>query len=294
MTAKNIVIATDFGAEAQKAAEVAVEIADRNEAALHVVCVDVLFDGSVSGSLRKTAQELEKRTSRPIETHEVRSTSAASGVMDVAHRVGADLIVIGVPNRGGLGRMILGSTVGEVLRSSNLPVLAIPGTGGPMSSTPKLILALDLDEPPQDLLQAAMRQAAAWQGSLEVVHVIEPSERVALLAALPEVGPTPHSKTAHALELLEKELDKAREELGDEVANLEIQVRCLHGFAPDCLSQHLGTTPHDAVILGTHGRTGYKRILLGSVAEALVHRSGTPVLVLPDRALSQHIEASAV
>ncbi|TCT10136.1 universal stress protein [Paralcaligenes ureilyticus] len=40
----------------------------------------------------------------------------------------------------------------------------------------------------------------------------------------------------------------------------------------------------DLVILGTHGRSGFKRLMLGSVAEAFIRQSTRPVLLIPQKA----------
>ena len=41
---------------------------------------------------------------------------------------------------------------------------------------------------------------------------------------------------------------------------------------------------HDLIVMGTHGRTGAKRVLLGSVAEGVVRRAICPVLTVPEAA----------
>ena len=49
--------------------------------------------------------------------------------------------------------------------------------------------------------------------------------------------------------------------------------------------QHAADTFHaDLVVLGTHGRSGFKRLMLGSVAEAFVRISTRPVLLVPQKA----------
>lgn len=44
----------------------------------------------------------------------------------------------------------------------------------------------------------------------------------------------------------------------------------------------------DVIVMGTHGRTGMKRLLLGSVAERVIRRADVPVLVVRDPANPEH------
>jgi nucleotide-binding universal stress UspA family protein len=40
----------------------------------------------------------------------------------------------------------------------------------------------------------------------------------------------------------------------------------------------------DLLVIGTHGRSGFERLLLGSVAQKVIHKAGCPTLVVPPRA----------
>lgn len=58
----------------------------------------------------------------------------------------------------------------------------------------------------------------------------------------------------------------ARAQLGDPVTSIVREARAL---------------PAELIVMGTHGRSGFKRLLLGSVAEALLRSAPCPVLVVP-------------
>jgi len=53
------------------------------------------------------------------------------------------------------------------------------------------------------------------------------------------------------------------------------------GAVASVVVEHLKNGNHDLLITGTHGRTGFKHLLLGSVAERLVRVSTVPVLTVP-------------
>jgi nucleotide-binding universal stress UspA family protein len=60
-----------------------------------------------------------------VETQHVRRQHPAEGIIQVATEAGADLVIMGSHGRRGLGRLLLGSQVSEVLAHSTLPVLVV-------------------------------------------------------------------------------------------------------------------------------------------------------------------------
>jgi nucleotide-binding universal stress UspA family protein len=63
---------------------------------------------------------------------------------------------------------------------------------------------------------------------------------------------------------------------------LTVQTRCEVGGAVDGILA--ATQPADLIVMSSHGRGGWRRVLLGSVAEALLHRAPVPVLVVRNEA----------
>jgi nucleotide-binding universal stress UspA family protein len=53
-----------------------------------------------------------------------------------------------------------------------------------------------------------------------------------------------------------------------------------HGTAYEAIVEYAGLADADLIVLGTHGRTGLSRMLLGSVAERVVRTSRIPVLTV--------------
>lgn len=74
------------------------------------------------------------------------------------------------------------------------------------------------------------------------------------------------------------ELDALAARHADE--GVEIEVELLHGDPADAIVAHAAVVDADLIVLGTHGRTGLARVLLGSVAERVVRHSPTPVVTV--------------
>ena len=66
-------------------------------------------------------------------------------------------------------------------------------------------------------------------------------------------------------------------------AGVEYLSTYLVGDPPDEINSYARRVVADFIVVGTHGRTGIRRALLGSVAEQVVRRAHCPVLVVPGR-----------
>ncbi len=75
----------------------------------------------------------------------------------------------------------------------------------------------------------------------------------------------------------EMDMLKQREFLG----GLSVQTEILPGLAVDEICAAAGDPQVDLIVTSTHGRTGLKHALMGSVAEHVVRYAGRPVLVVP-------------
>lgn len=76
--------------------------------------------------------------------------------------------------------------------------------------------------------------------------------------------------------------------------NIVTEHRLVEGDAATEIMKVAGDTDCDMIVVGTHGRTGLGRLLMGSVAEQLVRQAPCPVLTvrsMPERVLSESTEA---
>ncbi len=87
-----------------------------------------------------------------------------------------------------------------------------------------------------------------------------------------------------------------REEAQDQLCRLRDRVHAsrvpthavlVQGYAPDQIARAAQRLRCDLIVMATHGRTGLSRILLGSVAEALIRRAPCPVLAFRPPQLSR-------
>ncbi len=134
----------------------------------------------------------------------------------------------------------------------------------------RLLVALDFSESSQAALATAL-QIAERAGPTEILVLTVLSPQPDEVRAL--------SNMEHAVDDLRRMVDTVR---GDRPMGAGIQVRyaATHGHPAQEIATQAGTHHVDAVVLGTHGRTGLNRLLLGSVAENVVRLAPCSVLTV--------------
>jgi nucleotide-binding universal stress UspA family protein len=78
------------------------------------------------------------------------------------------------------------------------------------------------------------------------------------------------------LELLRKQL----QQLESESPEVQMEPRLVQGYAAEEILRAAAETKCDLIMMGTHGRTGMGRLLMGSVAEQIVRKAPCPVLTV--------------
>ena len=136
---------------------------------------------------------------------------------------------------------------------------------------PKSIL-VPVDFSPSSLgaLQYALALARRQEARLTLLHVIEPLHPDMLM----DFTEAQRSRRATAHQHLNKLWESTRK------AWLRTGRELREGHPVDVITALAKRTRADLVVMGTHGRTGLKRALIGSVAERVVRHARCPVLVV--------------
>ena len=183
-----------------------------------------------------------------------------------------DLVIVGASTRSE-GRF-LGSTGERVLRKAPVPVLIAKR---PLPIDPKTILiSIDFSSCSKQAAREGLALARGFGGRAVFLHVLDvrymyTSAYGAEAVLLPPVVP----------EDLEPDWQEFLQGLPLEGVSWEKQTR--EGRAAQCITDTAAELRADLVVIGTHGRTGLAHMLLGSVAEAVLHLTECSVLtVRPD------------
>jgi nucleotide-binding universal stress UspA family protein len=147
-----------------------------------------------------------------------------------------------------------------------------------MPAPSRILVPVDLSEGSLGLLNYAVQLARPFNASVDVINVWEPPQYVApdLLVAAP--GWNAQSLEQMAMDTAKKELETLVRKVENPPVPLRVQVEV--GEAASTVLRVAEEGKHDLIIMGTHGRRGLPRLLMGSVAQKVVSRSSCPVLTL--------------
>lgn len=140
----------------------------------------------------------------------------------------------------------------------------------------RILCATDFSDSSKYALQFAVAIAKRHQATIELLHVMEPSAYSGERLESEEVTFT------------EKMYNRLRECTRDIPEEVRINLKTIAGIPYMEIIRRAKQIDADLIIIGTHGRTGIRHMLIGSVAEKIVRTAPCPVMTVrhPDHVLS--------
>jgi len=142
----------------------------------------------------------------------------------------------------------------------------------------KILCPIDFSEPSYEALKVASEMAQKFSAELTVIHVVPDIPKA--------TPPDPSAQGTEAYLRYQRELEsESKNLLRDAVrkyvaADLKVREIIETGDAAHIVSQIAEEEDADLVVVSTHGRTGWRRFVFGSVAERIVRYAQCPVLVI--------------
>lgn len=200
-------------------------------------------------------------------------------LIELAKAEAADLIVLGTNQRRGLSRFWLGSVSRGVLHHAPTNVVCVPAADEPKSAEEgipayrRVLVPTDFSKQGNRAITFAYG-AAPRGGEVCLVHVIPPTG-----GFRPEAEDKEGPKAKRMQELMARLEALVPEEA--RLRGIRSRVEIVEHQHPDAaISQAAERFAADLICIGSRGRSGLKRKLLGSVTEKLMRRSSRPVLVI--------------
>lgn len=299
---RNILVPIDFSKMSIGAIKTARQLARRFHAIIHIAHVRrVDFATAFSAPsppiapfpLMTYEQDAERRVLQGLtglasehgilsaSCHVVAGGPAYDEICRLAQKIPADLIVMPTHGRTGLKHVFLGSTAERVLRHSPCPVLVVrerrrQSKIGPRLSVKRILVPVDFSECSQKGLQYAIGFANQFGARIMLLHAtylgyIYSSESTALY----DVRGLQKSARENAERQMRELMRTAK------FGRVKYEIAFTEGSPVLDICAFAKEHNVDAIIISTHGLTGFEHVLIGSTAEKVVRHAPCSVLVVP-------------
>lgn len=263
-----VLVATDGSDYSAGAIRTGVALAKSRGARLIGLSI-VLYNPEYSTLVPNLQEEAEKRAREALKsfieaagggaeaiTREAFDPSA--GIVQGARENSADIIVVGRRGKRGLARMMVGDATAKVIGHASCPVLVAPRAARLWEK--RILLATDGSQSSEAAAGAAGHLAKQSGLPVTVVSVTTVSHSDAR-----------RKEAEHAVAAKVEQLKGM---------GLKAEGKVVEGRPDEAIAKLAEDVGADLIVMGSHGRTGLSKILLGSVVERVIGQAACPVLVV--------------
>ncbi|MDF1661959.1 MAG: universal stress protein [Planctomycetota bacterium] len=277
----NVVIGADGSETSQDAARIARELGllkgskilvvgafgEEDPIALNMVAAD---DADAGGLEERFRKGLETITDPLKEAGHSTTIKVAKGrphelLIKTSKSENADLLVMGRRGHGAVKHILVGSVSSKVIEQSTKPVLIVPEEAQTETGVKTLFV-------PVDFSPASMKALA-----LAKVMAKDLSAKIVLFNCVRAVYENHEERLGKAQAALKTLTDQLTAE------GFKCGSRVVHGTLLDCFVQESDDVKASLIVMSSHGRSGARKVWLGSIAESILKKTSRPVLVVPAR-----------
>lgn len=282
-----ILVATDFSTRSDRALLRGVLLA--RQASADLVVTHIVDDDQPDRLVQAERQESTALLDNLVQTlrksdgleceSRVALGDAFQGIVKVANEVDADLLILGPHRRQVLRDLFFGTTAERTIRTSPKP--ALMANGVPTGPYHTVLIATDFSDCSFAAAHAAKELGFLSEAANIVLHVMDVVEGPIVQAAMTMKESEDRIAQAQAQAMIE--LDAFTHKLGV-VASHRVLKPSEESTAM-AINSCAEAEKADLIVTGTHGRSGFEKWLLGSVAERVLGSAKVDVLAVgPTRA----------
>ncbi|HEX2753783.1 MAG TPA: universal stress protein [Alphaproteobacteria bacterium] len=284
MALKRILATTDFSQRSDRALRRAAFLSSALSAdlqLLHVVDDDQPIE-VVEQEARQAAALLEKAANGLREAFggapvtSIKQGDPFQEIVRAAVDAEADLIAMGSHRKRLVRDVFVGTTIERVMRTGRHPVLMVnTELSGPYR---RIIVATDMSEASAHALRTAKSLGLLDGAHVSLLHAFEPFAKGMLIYA--------NVERENVEKYVDHEASETRRSMTEFLSNLDFtglryDVRLEEGGAFFTIKKIVDKEKPDLLVIGTRGLTGVKRVLLGSVADAVMRGVNCDILAVP-------------
>jgi nucleotide-binding universal stress UspA family protein len=289
---EKILFPTDGSDGADAAFDHVLDLAVTHDATVYVLNVANTVYGTIAEKEGGTVDVLRERGEAAVEDaarrareRDVATVTAVTtgdphqGIVDYANDRGVDVIVMPTHGRRGLERFLLGSTTERVVRRADAPVLTMrPYEEDNRIEHPyrNVLVATDGSACSDHALETCIEIAGAEAADLHLLSVVETAALGADVRSELQID----SLEERARRIVDDGAESAAA-AGVDSTTTTVEFA---SSVPSTIRAYVDDHDVDLVVVGTHGRTGFDRYVLGSVSEKLIRTSPVPVMTVREPA----------
>ena len=278
---RKILVAVDSSESSRNALHQAFKLANEEKCWITVTSVVPPYEGEIEilgvkdikAALRKPCDdalgEVEKiaKTERMLVKTVCEEGEVYERIVDLADAENCDVIVMGRRGLRRVERTLIGSVTARVIGHTQRDVLVVPN--GTTVGWKTIVLATDGSKYSAAAAERAIAFAKSYGGELKVLSVVD----------------VPTEFYAEAPQAVEDLVKKAKGFVADvkkqaEAAGVPAETFVMEAEAYQAVNNLAQEQKANMIVLGSHGRTGLRRLLMGSVTEAVIGHASCPVLVV--------------
>ncbi|MBI5101171.1 MAG: universal stress protein [Nitrospirae bacterium] len=188
-------------------------------------------------------------------------------IVDTADDGNFDLVVMGRHGRHRIEKALVGSVTARVIGSSKRNVLVVPA--GSRIGWETILLATDGSKHSGTATRKAIDLAESYHGRLLALSVVDVTEEFQTEA--PEAVDKMVTDSLAFVETVKKNADSR---------GIATEALVREGETFEVITDLAGKYGSNVIVMGSHGRTGFGRLLMGSVTEKVIGYAPCPVLVV--------------
>jgi nucleotide-binding universal stress UspA family protein len=275
MSWKPIVVGVDASPAAARAGALGCEFATFAHTSCHLIhAAETMASGDSAGDIEalyaRKRDEIRHALRGYLPGHVLERLSIRAGHPAVALRqaaaeIDAGLIVVGGKHHTTLGEWAGRSTAMHLIRTAEIPVLLAVSAQLPR----RVLVTLDQSAATGPTLEAAERFASQLGAQLKVMSVVEP---LPTIGEVPPLDPQPYYRTSQ--HLIEKDIWPM-------ITTPGVEKIISYGLASSTIVREAKAWDADLVVMGSHGKGWFERVLVGSVTARVVHELPTSLLIVP-------------